>query len=104
MWAFSKRPTTYGRLRGSTSDRCVYQAVLAGARARPPMAATLGIHHRLSSFSKVRLLRMTRDIAAVVAAAAESRGIGYQGDLVRPRVDGVARVGCIYPPFAATSP
>ena len=33
--------------------------------------------------SKVRLLTMAKEVAAVVAAAAESRGIGYQGQLVR---------------------
>jgi hypothetical protein len=31
----------------------------------------------------VRLLRMVKDTAAVVAAASSSRGIGYLGDMVR---------------------
>jgi hypothetical protein len=31
---------------------------------------------------KVRLLGMAKDVAAVVAAAYPSRGIGYQGKLV----------------------
>jgi hypothetical protein len=33
--------------------------------------------------SKVRFSSIMRDIVAVVAATAETRGIGYQGQLVR---------------------
>jgi hypothetical protein len=32
---------------------------------------------------KVRLLQMTREMIAIVAASSTSRGIGYQGQLVR---------------------
>jgi hypothetical protein len=33
---------------------------------------------------KVRLLKMVKEVTAIVAAAAPNRGIGYQGQLVRP--------------------
>ena len=38
------------------------------------------------TISKLRFLNMAKEMAAVVAAAAESRGIGYQGQLVRPSI------------------